>query len=101
MSESKELSGHPFGTRSLSRVAPKEKSRPAVQKALQVAAAQFQASLRKVEAPVPALVEPERATPAGPQIIRIVGLDEGPREIVLPPPPKSPIACYRQDCNSK
>jgi len=33
-------------------------------------------------APAP-VVKPEPAKPAGPQVIRIFGLDDGPREIVL------------------
>jgi hypothetical protein len=36
--------------------------------------------------PTPAVAEAPK--PASPQIIRIFGLDEGPREIVLPPPPQ-------------
>lgn len=35
-------------------------------------------------APVP-MVPPAPPQPVGPQVIRIVGLDDGPREIVLPP----------------
>jgi hypothetical protein len=35
--------------------------------------------------PIAAVLKPEPAQPSGPQIIRIFGLDEGTREIVLPP----------------
>ena len=52
--------------------------------ALQVSRNELTASLRQAPAPAPAVPEPPK--PAGPQIIRIFGLDEGPREIVLPPP---------------
>jgi hypothetical protein len=37
----------------------------------------------KVAAVTPAVAKPEPAKPAGPQVIRIFGLDDGPREIVL------------------
>lgn len=33
--------------------------------------------------PVPPVPQPERVKPSGPQIIRIYGLDDGPREIVM------------------
>ena len=54
---------------------------------LTVTREQFTASLRQtpgVAPPPPPPPEPPK--PAGPQIIRILGLDDGPREIVLPPP---------------
>ena len=59
---------------------------------------QFTANLRRAEAlvPPPAIREPQKAAelakpvepakPPEPQMIRIFGLDDGPREIVLPPP---------------
>lgn len=52
--------------------------------ALAVSEEQFVAGLRStpVAASAP-VVHPEPAKPAGPQIIRIFGLDNGPREIVL------------------
>jgi hypothetical protein len=57
---------------------------------LELSRAELFAGIRPSEAPVPSpatpLIHPaEPAKPAGPQIIRIFGLDEGPREIVLAP----------------
>jgi len=53
---------------------------------------QLSASLRQTSvasptaaSPAPAAATPKAENPARPQIIRIIGLDEGPREIVLPP----------------
>jgi hypothetical protein len=45
---------------------------------------------KPMSAPVKELVV-EEPVPTGPQVIRIFGLDEGTREIVLPPLPKKPI----------
>ena len=47
---------------------------------------QFAAGLRQPAVAAPPAPPPEPPKPAGPQIIRIFGLDDGPREIVLPPP---------------
>lgn len=75
---------------------------------LDVSSEQLSAALRPAEAPRPSeaprpgeasgpkvmVVTPvvpkvvEEPPPAGPQVIRIFGLDDGPREIVLPAPPK-------------
>lgn len=55
-----------------------------VQLTLEVNQQQLVSGLRQTVAPKP--VEAEAPKPAGPQIIHIFGLDEGPREIVLPPP---------------
>jgi hypothetical protein len=64
---------------------------------LEIPRAQLNASLRIPEEPVKPTElkqvqavkqtqpEPAPPIPAGPQVIRIFGLDEGPREIVLPP----------------
>jgi hypothetical protein len=52
--------------------------------ALAVSEEQFLAGLRTTPAAVAApVVKAEPAKPAGPQVIRIFGLDDGPREIVL------------------
>jgi hypothetical protein len=50
--------------------------------AMQVSRDQLSASLRTESEPVKPTEPPK---PTGPQVIRILGLDEGPREIVLPP----------------
>lgn len=50
--------------------------------ALQVDREQLARGMRPTEAPIPA----EKPEASKPRIIRILGLDEGPREIVLPPP---------------
>ena len=59
---------------------------------LDVTAAQLTAALRdtEVQTPPPAapIASPPTPAPTGPQVIRIFGLDDGPREIPLPPPPK-------------
>lgn len=58
---------------------------------LELDSSEFTGALRSVPAvaaPQPAAAAPKAAEepkPAGPQIIRIYGLDDGPREIVLPP----------------
>jgi hypothetical protein len=59
-------------------------------------AAQPVTTPRPVSAPVPpappvpsvAPIPPVAPIPSGPQVIRIFGLEDGPKEIVLPPPPK-------------
>ncbi len=74
-------------------------SLPAVARGLQVTVAtervvlgltvdreQFSASLRQPAAVVPPAPPPEPPKSSGPQIIRILGLDDGPREILLPSP---------------
>lgn len=68
---------------------------------LDVTSEQLEAALSPSEAPKPAAaatpvespkpLEPAKVEPAkaeGPQVIRIFGLDDGPREIPLPPAPK-------------
>lgn len=58
---------------------------------LDVSREQFAASLRGAPAAAPAppvlpiAAAPEPPKPTGPQIIHIYGLDDGPREIILPP----------------
>jgi len=56
---------------------------------LDVSSEQLSAALGAPQAqPKPAVPKPvEPPQPAGPQVIKIYGLDDGPREIVLPPPP--------------
>jgi hypothetical protein len=52
---------------------------------LAATADQLAASLRQTSLPAASVPSPEPEKPAGPQVIRIYGLDEGPREITLPP----------------
>jgi hypothetical protein len=58
---------------------------------LEVTSDQLAAALKPPAAPQPAAIETkktEEPPPQGPQVIRIFGLDDGPREIVLPPAKK-------------
>jgi len=61
---------------------------------LQVTRNELTAGMRQTEIPATILAAPlpkpavEETVPIGPQVIRIFGLDEGPREIVMPPLPK-------------
>jgi len=55
---------------------------------LEVTREQLAAALKSPQEPQPAAAESKKMqepAPPGPQVIRIFGLDEGPREIVLPP----------------
>lgn len=52
---------------------------------LEVNSSQLVSNLRRAAPATTAVTIAEPAAPAGPQIIRIIGLEEGPREIVLPP----------------
>jgi hypothetical protein len=53
---------------------------------LEVNQQQLVSALRQTVAPPAPIELEEPPKPVGPQIIHIFGLDEGPRQIVLPPP---------------